>query len=84
MTPCLTASAISLERFILTHPDPDIREGFTETLRLRRELERCMRGLLDATTELEIARFGLYVERNATATARGWRVVVEAWEGSRR
>jgi hypothetical protein len=73
------SAATGVDAFLASLEDGDVREGFTETLRLRRELEVNMARLLAADTALEIAQFGLYVERHAVATLRRWLVLKEAW-----
>jgi hypothetical protein len=67
-----------IDRFIASLSG-DVREGFEETLRLRREFEVNVSRLLVASTVLEVAQYALYVERTAASTARRWLVLKEAY-----
>jgi hypothetical protein len=73
------SAATGVDAFLASLEDGDVREGFTETLRLRRELEVNMARLLAATTTEGIHAFGGYVVTHTLNTSRRWLVLKEAW-----
>jgi hypothetical protein len=69
----------TIDRFIASLSG-DVREGFEETLRLRREFEVNVARLLVARGPAEVEHFGRLVEESARGVARRYAVLKEAYQ----